>query len=168
MIPTLKTERLTLRGWKKDDFDGFAAFRGDPERTQLSSSGALDRAGAWTMFCAMAGEWQINGMGTLAIETADREVVGYSGIWYPIDIAEPELSWNLYKGAEGKGYATEAARAVQIWAAETLKLPPLMSFVHPDNKPSIAVAERLGATLEDRTTLRGSPRLVYRHINPTH
>ena len=34
------------------------------------------------------------------------------------------------------------------WAAEDLSLPPLFSFVHPDNAPSRRVAERLGATLE--------------------
>lgn len=167
MIPTLRTERLTLRGWQKSDFSAFATFWSDPERTRHFLSGTLDQPAAWTMFTAMVGEWHMNGMGSLAIETTEGDVVGYTGLWKPVDIDEPELLWSLYAGGEGKGFATEAARAVQIWAAETLRLKPLMSFVHPDNGPSIAVAERLGATLEDRTTLRGSPRLVYRHIDPT-
>jgi len=168
MTPVLKTERLTLRGWKIEDFDTYVAFWADPDRTRHFLSGTLEKPIAWTLFCAMFGEWKLRNMGSFAIEADDGHLVGYSGLWYPIDIDEPELAWSLFAGNEGKGYATEAARAVQTWAASELGLTQLMSFVHPDNKASIAVARRLGATVEKETTLRGHPRLVFRHINPNN
>ncbi|WP_163265235.1 GNAT family N-acetyltransferase [Chelativorans alearense] len=49
---------------------------------------------------------------------------------------------------------------------DLLGLPPLMSFVHPENLPSQAVVERLGATPLPPTTLRGEPRLCFRHAVP--
>lgn len=45
-------------------------------------------------------------------------------------------------------------------------LKPLMSFVHPENLPSRAVAERIGAVIEGEGELRGEPRLIYRHLKP--
>ncbi len=75
--------------------------------------------------------------------------------------------WSLCKGFEGKGYAIEAARRVQLWAHEK-GLQALMSFVHPENLPSqSSVAKRLGATLLSPTILRGEPRLRFRHILPS-
>ena len=75
------------------------------------------------------------------------------------------MAWSLYPGNDGHGYAAEAAKEVLSWANSHLGLPPLMSFVHPDNQPSISVAKRLGATFERETTLRDDPRLVFRHAD---
>ncbi len=80
-----------------------------------------------------------------------------------MDIAEPELSWSLFPGQTGRGYATEAAMAARRWAYETFDIPPLMSLVHPDNIASKAVAKRLGAVIEEETVLHGAPRHMYRH-----
>lgn len=167
IVPTLQSERLILDGWKKADFPAYAAFWADPDRTQFFISGVLDKAGAWGFFAGLVGEWQLSGRGCFAIRRkGDSAAVGVVGLWCPPDIKEPELMWSLFAGNEGQGFATEAARTVQVWARDDLGLPPLMSFVHPDNKPSIAVAERLGASLEGETLLRGYPRLIYRHVFP--
>ncbi len=164
MIPVLTSDRLILRGWFKSDFDRYAAFWADSDRTRHFISGTQDRSSAWSLFANMMVEWCLNGFGIFALQSKDTdEVVGYAGLWYPADIDEAELAWSLYSGYEGKGFATEAARRIIRWASQGLCLPPLMSFVHPDNTPSIAVAERLGATRENETTLRGSPRFVFRH-----
>lgn len=166
MIPVLESERLTLRGWRKEDFSAFAAFLSDEARTRYTG-GPRSEADAWTAFAAAAGEWMLNGYGLFALERKDDgAVVGYAGLWHPPYVEEPELAWALYAGFEGHGFATEAARRVQRWAAGDLGLPPLMSFVHPENLPSQAVIKRLGATPLPPTTLRGEPRLRFRHVVP--
>ena len=163
MIPTVETERLRLRGWEMKDFEPFAALRASAE-LQKHTGGPRTRAQAWEDFCASPGQWAIRGFGVfLAADRRTGIAVGYAGLWFPPDIEEPELCWSLFPGHTGKGYATEAAAAARRWAYEERGLPPLMSFVHPDNHASRAVAERLGATLERETTLRGAPRLFYRH-----
>ena len=37
----------------------------------------------------------------------------------------------------------------------------MISVIHPDNKPSIRVAERLGEKLEGRTEIGEMPALIY-------
>lgn len=166
MIPELETERLRLRGWRLEDFDAYAHFAGD---TALNAhrGGAVDRVHAWNEFCAISGQWTMRGVGMFAAEDkASGSVVGYAGLWFPDDLPEPELCWSLYARFHGRGYATEAAHAVQCWAHQARALPPLMSFVHPGNVASQRVAERLGATLDAHTEFRGSPRLLFRHRVP--
>ncbi|MDS1136957.1 GNAT family N-acetyltransferase [Nitratireductor indicus] len=166
MIPVLESERLILRGWKREDFPAYAAFCADPERTR-HIGGPKSAFEAWTQFAAMPGAWALNGYGMFAVVPKGGDAVaGYAGLWHPPLIDEPELAWSLYAGFEGRGYAVEAARRVQAWAAEELRLPPLMSFVHPDNLASQAVARRLGAEPMPPTELRGEPRLRFRHSVP--
>lgn len=166
MPPTLETPRLRLREWRLADFDAFADFRACAAH-QAHVGSPVPREQAWGEFCAKAGEWQVRGLGTFLVARRDTDAaVGYTGLWYPPDIGEPELCWSLFPGYTGKGLATEAALAARDWAYRALNLAPLMSFVHPDNRASRAVAERLGARLERETTLRGEPRLCYRHPGP--
>lgn len=166
MIPTVETDRLRLRHWEMRDFPAYAALRTDHE-LQRYVGGAVSEREAWEDFCAASGQWALRGFGLFLVAARDSdEAVGFAGLWFPPDIAEPELCWSLFPGRTGKGYATEAAAAARHWAYESRGLPPLMSFVHPDNIASQKVAERLGARLIEPTTLRGMPRLFYRHPGP--
>ncbi len=54
-------------------------------------------------------------------------------------------------------------RAARDHGRERLGLPAPISLIRPDNARSIALAARLGATLERRTVLLGGEALVYRH-----
>jgi RimJ/RimL family protein N-acetyltransferase len=49
----------------------------------------------------------------------------------------------------GCGYATEAARAVKAAAWPIFGFPYVVSFIGPDNEPSIKVARRIGMELEE-------------------
>lgn len=169
MVPVLTTERLKLRQWRAGDFEPFAEFVADSEVNRYRGNGtAMDRDTAWNFLCEKAGQWSIRGYGIFAVEeTASGMLAGWAGLWHPVMLDEPELAWSLFPSAQGHGYATEAAECVMQWAADDLGLPPLFSFVHPDNHPSRRVAERLGATLEGETEFRGQPRLRYRHRDLT-
>lgn len=162
-IPTIDTERLRLRPWRLDDFAPLAAFLVDAQLARFRN-GIVDDLGAWQFMTAANGQWSVRGHGGFAVEeTETGATVGMTGLWHPATFREPELYWSLFSGAHGRGYAVEMARAVQRWAGEVAKLAPLMSLVHPDNRPSRRVAERLGATIEGETTFYDRPRLIYRH-----
>ncbi len=164
--PTLQTQRLNLRQWRLADFEPLSDFLIRDELNKYRGGG-LSRGEAWEFLSARAGDWQIRGYGCFVIEEKKSgAAAGFCGLWHPFDLDEPELAWSLYPKFHRKGYAVEAATAVKVWAHETLKLPPLMSFVHPDNAPSIALAERLGAAIEELTTFGGEPRYRYRHVLP--
>ena len=67
---------------------------------------------------------------------------------------EIEIAYFIAREHEGKGYITEAARAVARWAFDTLQLNHLICIVEPDNVPSQRIAEKCGfQKLETRMIL---------------
>ena len=164
MIPTVETDRLRLRDWRLSDFEAYVTLRTSEELQRYTAGGAVSSEKAWEGFCAARGEWAFRGAGVFLVAERDSDdAIGFAGLWHPPYVDEPELCWSLFPGNTGKGYATEAAAAARDWAYRDLGLPPLMSFIHPKNTLSHAVAKRLGATVEAETTLHGEPRIVYRH-----
>lgn len=161
MPPRIETERLRLGPWRRDHFEPLAAFNADPEATQFIG-GTMTRGQAWRALAAVVGHWTLRGYGFYAVELKDGTLVGGVGLYRPHGWPELELGYVLMPAAQGNGYATEAARAVRDEAIRH-GLTRLVSFIHPDNHPSVAVAERLGASAEGTITLKGSPARVYAH-----
>lgn len=161
-IPTLTTARLTLRPMRFEDFEAYAAFLAT-ERSKYMG-GPYDTDRAWGMFCHDAAGWALFGHGALMIDvTATGVCVGQVGLshgpWFP----EKELGWFLYAGHEGQGYATEAAAALRDFALAELKLPTLVSYFHPQNFRSTAVAARLGGVRDDLAPKQDPEDVVYRY-----
>ena len=146
-IPTLATERLTLRAPKPSDFEAYAAFRASPRSVWVG--GPQSRREAFTGFCALWGHWAARGYGRWMV--ADRETdapLGVVGLLFPEDWPEPEIAWSLFDGAEGRGVACEAALAARGHAYETLGWTTAISLIAPGNARSAALAERLGCVWE--------------------
>jgi len=61
---------------------------------------------------------------------------------------EVGLFWALFPEHWGKGYATEAARAMVSYAFDGLELGRIVATTENDNVRSIAVMKRLGMTIE--------------------
>ena len=61
---------------------------------------------------------------------------------------EVGLFWALLPEHWGKGYATEAARAMVSYAFDELELEQIVATTENDNFRSIAVMKRLGMTIE--------------------
>jgi RimJ/RimL family protein N-acetyltransferase len=166
-IPVLETERLRLRAWREDDHAPFAEFCGS-EATARFVGGVCNAEDAWRRIAGQLGHWVLRGYGPWAIEDkADRRWLGYSGLWYPHGWPEPEVTWSLAANAQGRGYATEAARRVRECAYRDLGWSTVISCIVPENIASQRVAGRLGAALERSTELRGSPVGIYRHPAPS-
>jgi ribosomal-protein-alanine N-acetyltransferase len=72
-------------------------------------------------------------------------LVGTTGL-RPLEDIGLEIFYSLAPGSWGKGYATEAARAVLDYALGPLGLPEVLAEVDEGNTASIAVIERLGMT----------------------
>jgi RimJ/RimL family protein N-acetyltransferase len=147
MIPTLTTDRLTLRPMRAEDFTAYAAEVAS-DRMQWMG-GPYDLKGAWGMFCHDLVGWSLYGMGSLMIDRRDTgETVGQvqinNGPLYP----ETELGWLLYEGREGKGFATEAAAALRDWVFREGGIATLVSYVNRANLASARVAERLGGVAD--------------------
>lgn len=162
-IPTLSTDRLILRAPVEADFELVAAFFASKERS-WGFGGPMDRTGAWRWFASNLGHFALKGHGFWFLDTTDGDTVGMVGLWGPEGWNETELGWVMFDGAEGKGYALEAACAVREYAYDTLGWDALCSNIFPGNTRSVALAERMGATLESEwNSPTHGTELVYRH-----
>ena len=59
-----------------------------------------------------------------------------------------DVGWMIEPGHQGKGYMTEAGRTLVRYLVDTLKVHKVEALIRPANKPSIALAKRLGFRLE--------------------
>jgi RimJ/RimL family protein N-acetyltransferase len=160
----IQTARLTLRQFLHDDWKFMHEHYSDLECTKFTFRRALTEGESWRAMCSMVGHWQIRGYGPFAVEErATGNVIGAAGLWYPNDWPEPEIKWALSRRFWGKGFASEAVRAVQLPALLQFEGKPPISFINVENVPSMNLAVAVGAKLEKTVEFRGSPWHVYRH-----
>ena len=164
-FPTsLQTARLDLRQFKHDDWASLHEHYGDVECTKFTFRRALTEGESWRAMCSMAGHWAIRGYGPFAaVERNSGLVVGAIGLWYPNDWPEPEIKWALSRRFWGRGYASEAVRAIQPQAFKHFGCRAPISLIDARNEPSIRLASAVGAVFEKVIEFRGSPWKVYRH-----
>lgn len=166
-VPTLTTTRLVLRPMRIADWPGYAAMMGSERAVWMG--GPFGMAAAWGMFCSDHAQWEFHGSGALMIaDRASGETLGQVAVNRGPLFPEPELGWMVWPGAEGRGIAFEAARAMRDWARDVAGLDSLVSYVDPGNARSIALALRLGG-VRDAVAARPDPTdLVFRHEVRAH
>jgi RimJ/RimL family protein N-acetyltransferase len=147
-VTELETERLRLRLWSDDDLAELERVNADPRFTRfLNPGGEIYRPG-WTAdkLARMRADWERNGWGTWAVEALDTgRLVGRVGFqFHRLWPDDPELGWGVDPELWGRGYATEAARAALHHAFDVLGFVRVVSILHPENAPSIRVAEKIG------------------------
>ena len=163
--PRIETARLNLvplnAHWNDDIFRllnepevaDWLFLTGPPTREQVEA-----RMKAYEQF------WAERGYGLFAVleKPADRFVARVGAIMTP-ETGRIEIAWTTAREAWGKGYASEAARAVQAMLPAHLPQMQPISLIHAENERSIALALALGATLEKRLEFRDAPFHQYRH-----
>ena len=166
-IPTLTTERLTLRPFHEEDVTPMAAFYAD-EATSRFVGGVEPPDQVWRRVAFYVGHWHFRGYGIWALEERETgRFVGYCGPYFPNGWPEREIAYGLMGYAQGHGYATEAARAALRHAYERLGWTTAISAIDVNNIPSQRVAERLGARREDERHVAGFDAVIYRHRPPS-
>jgi RimJ/RimL family protein N-acetyltransferase len=134
------------------------------------AGGVQDRAAAWRSFGHMVGHWILRGFGWFIVTRKDSdESLGIAGAHFPEGWPEKEIGWAIWNADdEGRGYASEAGRAVRDWVYRDLGWHTAVSYIERDNHRSIRLAERLGATrdAEAAAPAQETPCLVYRHPAP--
>lgn len=146
----LKTERLVLRPVTVHDHTALLAHSTDPEVRQFLFDGAvLSAEEVLAVIADSESTFASDGYGLWAIQEPSRPALaGMAGLRLLDDLGI-EIVYSLAPPAWGKGYATEAARAVLDYALGTLALPEVLAEVDEGNAASVAVVERLGMSRFD-------------------
>ena len=170
-IPKVETERLILRGHTLEDFPDYARMWADPVVTRFIGGVPLAEEEAWAKFMRIAGHWALLGHGFWAIEEkASGRRIGEAGLLSvrreiePSFHGVPEIGWGLDPATHGKGYATEAGRAILSWGEEKFGRVRMVCIIDPDNAPSLRVADRLGFKQFARTTYKGDPTVILERL----
>lgn len=143
--PVLETERLILRGPERGDLAEYTRFMTSAPRLKEQDE-IINADEAWFGFLAGIGHWCWHGFGFFTlVPKGQAGPVGRVGLLRHSNWPQVELAWHLFEGAEGHGYASEAAVAVRRWAHEAHGIGQLVSYIERENHRSQAVARRLGA-----------------------
>jgi RimJ/RimL family protein N-acetyltransferase len=176
IIPTIETERLTLRPHTVDDFEDYQALWSDEDIVRFIGGAPSTREQAWARLLRVAGMWHHMGFGFLAIEEKQSgRFIGEAGFLEMRRDMQPittegtlETGWALLAAAQRRGYATEALQALIAWAEKRFPSKPMTCIIDPENAASLRVAEKLGFREAGRSNYNGEIILLSRSgIQPT-
>jgi RimJ/RimL family protein N-acetyltransferase len=153
--------RLAFREMFPDDFDDMALLLGDPDvmtyyprpKTRLEAAQWI----AWNR-----GLYRTHGHGLWLLTTAEGVFVGDCGLTpQAVDgVTELEVGYHIVPALQNRGYATEAAAASRDFARTVLGANRLIAIIHPDNRPSQRVAEKIGLSPEKHAVVHGGREAV--------
>ncbi|WP_284977300.1 GNAT family N-acetyltransferase [Arthrobacter sp. efr-133-TYG-104] len=145
MLPPQPTLRLRFRETTETDLDSMAALLGDLEVMLFyPAPKSRDEAAGWIHWNQE--NYAEHGYGLWIIETYEGEFVGDCGLtWQLVNGAQKlEVGYHVRSDLQGQGYATEAAIACRDYARDQLEAQELIAIVHPENRASERVAEKIG------------------------
>jgi RimJ/RimL family protein N-acetyltransferase len=168
--PTLETDRLLLRAYRREDLPALVATWANPRVMRHVLGRASTEEETWARLLRYAGLWPVLGYGYWAVEerSTGRFVgdVGFADFrreMTPSFGDAPEAGWVLDEWAHGQGFATEAVRAAHAWGDAHLDpAGHTVCMIAPANAASIAVALKCGYVSSGRVTYKGSENLVFR------
>jgi RimJ/RimL family protein N-acetyltransferase len=148
--------RLAFREMTRDDLDAMARLLGDPGvMTYYPRPKTRDEAVRWIEW--NRGLYRMHGYGLWLLTTLDGGFVGDCGLTPQVvdGVTELEVGYHVVPALQGQGYATEAAAASRDFARDVLGATRLIAIIHPDNRPSQRVAEKIGLRPEKRSVVHG-------------
>jgi RimJ/RimL family protein N-acetyltransferase len=169
-VRDLVTVRLRLEPWQLSHGELLERLSALPEVMRYIGDGT-----PWTADDARGhserafAHWREHGFGwRRAVERDGGRPVGMVALELTRDVpglddGEHEIGWWLDPAVWGRGYATEAGRAIVAEAFGRVQAPSVVARVQPGNAASLGVARSLGLTDErDTVGRRGEPVRILR------
>jgi RimJ/RimL family protein N-acetyltransferase len=151
LVLPIETERLRLRLHRPDDLDALLGYYSDPKVARYTPFKEWTRADAEEYLEKRLRRTGIDQPGSalgLVIERNGR-VIGDVILWPADDtLLRGEMGWALHPAATGRGYATEAVRALIAIAFGTYGMRRLIAQLDPRNTSSARLCERVGMRRE--------------------
>lgn len=149
-VPSIVTERLTLRGFCPADLDRLAVILGAPIVMRYMPGGKpLQRRRTEGSLCKILKGWERRGYGRWAvIHNADQRLIGWCGLEYLPEIDETAVVCLLDSPYWNRGLATEAVHASLRYAFEELGLGRVVGLAHTENAASRRLMEKNGMAFQ--------------------
>jgi ribosomal-protein-alanine N-acetyltransferase len=147
-LQPIRTQRLVLREPRVGDAGDVLVFRGDPEVQRYNDEPLRTLAESEAFLEHLLAEAGANLRRHWALEL-DGRVVGLMGLhsWHP-GHRRAELGYDLARAHWGRGYASEAARAVLRFGFTAMRLHRVQARTIAANHRSVRLLTSLGFTRE--------------------
>ena len=156
MIFTIRTARLALRPFELGDLRTTHAYASDKANTEYMMhlpNGTIQETEQF--LCHVIDEWgKDNPQEYEFAVVIDGKHIGAAAVSLSDDGREGELGWIIRKEYQGKGYGTEAAKAVLDFAFEKLKVKKVTARCDLRNESSQRVMQKIGLVFENDERMR--------------
>lgn len=148
LVPTLQTDRLTLRQWCNTDRRAFAKMNADPTVMEYFPA-TLSSRESDELARRIVSHFDEHGFGLWAVEVKNTaDFAGFIGLSIPSFESHftpcVEIGWRLAIEHWGQGYATEGALATLEFAFQIVNLDEVVSMTSAQNQRSRRVMQRIG------------------------
>lgn len=156
-IPTVTTGRLIMRPFTLEDAGPlFAMQQVKGVRRYMPTTDPPPEEQVREMIRGSLDHWDEHGFGRWALERRKAAgFIGWCGLKHLSETGEVEVAYMLARDHWGRGLATDAAGAAVRFGFETVGLTTIVALVHPANKASRRVIEKLHMTYTGRYTYFG-------------
>ncbi len=148
--PAFDTKRLRLRPFRPADLKALHALYGDAENLRYwGTDPSPDLASTRRMLRWHLGFHPAHYVLWAVEEKKSRKLVGMIN-YHRRDRRERrvDVGWLIVPAMQGKGFMTEAGRALLRHLFDKLKVHKVEALIRVENKPSATLAKRLGFRLE--------------------
>ncbi|RFU67036.1 GNAT family N-acetyltransferase [Bacillus sp. V59.32b] len=161
---TILSERLYFQPYEEKDFEFLFSLLSDPKMVQYIGNGQT-RNGAkkfldW-IYCTYEAGPDLGLM--VLVRKEDNTPIGHAGLVPQVIDREEEIEIGYWIAQDywGKGYATEAAKALRDHGINQLGKKRLIALIQPGNLASREVAKKIGMNCEKEIVLSGQHVCVY-------
>ncbi len=142
----VRTERLLVREMEERDLDSlYVLYAGEGMRTYMDGPSPDREEEREKLISYAAGAYAVRGYGLwLLEELGSGNCIGQAGFTWKEGEKYPQLGFAVAEPAQGKGYASEACRAILRYGFEELEFTAVEAFAAEGNAASCRVLEKLG------------------------
>jgi RimJ/RimL family protein N-acetyltransferase len=154
----LETERLSLREMTTADAPVLVEILNEPAFIEFVADRGVRTVADAEKFIEekFLASYAQHGFGFYMVELkGSGEPIGMCGLIKRETLEDVDIGFSIFERFWGKGYATEAARALMQHGLTRLGLPRIVGVTAPHNERSAAVLEKLGLRFEKMIELSG-------------